>query len=267
MVLEFTSFSKTALLQILVFTGLGAYQATKKPAVLVTMACCVFALYISIGSIMANCREELLANSQEDRPRFSLTDRLKLVYQVSSAYLTEESSQERGTQTWWQRMCYANIQLFAIHQYEAGRPGESFQMALYAFVPRFLYPNKPIMTEVAVDFTEKLRGHRLSSTGIGIFGEAYWNLGWFGVLIISVYVGCLFVPLTRLALTMLARDEWFFLPCALIAMKMGYRLDGWFVPDYMGGPGLYIAYFGILWMLILHDPPGHNQALPGPVKK
>ena len=138
-----------------------------------------------------------------------------------------------------------------MHRYDAGHPGDTFGMAKYTLIPRFLWPGKPIITSLGADFTELALHHRSSSTGIGAFGEAYWNGGWPIVVLVCVYVGLLFAVVSCVALKLIGQLEFAFLPCAWIGIKMGFRIDGWLVPTYVGAVVIYLAYFLIIWVLFL----------------
>ena len=133
--------------------------------------------------------------------------------------------------------------------YDANSPGQSLSSVLSALIPRLLWPNKPDLTLVGEDFTELLWGNRDSSTGIGVFGEAYWNGGYGMVVLVCSGIGLLFVWLSRLALGVMHDRQWLFLPCVFIGMKVGFRIDGWILVDYVGTPLMIVGYFMILSLL------------------
>src|SRR5205085_3379954 len=68
---------------------------------------------------------------------------------------------------WWHRLCYASSQALAMDLYDRGRPGDSFGLVVYGWVPRFLWRDKPVITPGA-DFSEIALGHRGTHTGIGV---------------------------------------------------------------------------------------------------
>ena len=91
-------------------------------------------------------------------------------------------------------MNYANAQAFAMHNYDEGHPGDSAKLALIAWIPRAVWPNKPII-ESGVGFHERMTGDSGPSFGVGFFAEAYWNGGWALVILVSAVVGWLFATL------------------------------------------------------------------------
>lgn len=241
-------FSKSALMLTLIMPLLGCFLAKPRIKVLATGALGIACLYILSTPIVSWGRLEV-AESTGVFYRATLQQRLDVVQKGLATGSIGGERNESTAQGWWSRLSYANAQAFAMHQYDEDRPGASLGMALYTFVPRILWPDKPSITGAGEDFTELIHGHRGSSTGIGIFGEAYWNGGWLLLVGMCVCVGILFVILTRVALFYMGRLEVIYLPCIFLGMEMGFRVDGWIVGDYVGASVIYAAYFLLIYML------------------
>jgi hypothetical protein len=191
----------------------------------------------------------------EGRFRIASQNREGLIYQASlqeridiGADIVKYGADPRTGEdrAWWQRLCYAGAQIFAMQLYDTGVRGDSFVMSVYTFVPRVIWKDKPIITDVGVDFNEMMYGTRTSSTGIGIYGEAYWNGGWSLVVASGIAIGILFAILERSANRFCSRPLWLLLPCAFLGIKMGLRIDGWFAPDYVGSAVIYYGYFALV---------------------
>ena len=79
--------------------------------------------------------------------------------------------------------------------------GESYTYFLVAWVPRFLWPNKPVATNASqrMDLDYRLKNKNDSSSiGIGLLPEAYANFGFTGVIVILAIQGTVFAVLNSL---------------------------------------------------------------------
>jgi hypothetical protein len=247
LVVQFLCFNKTHLLLVLVMSALGRFMATRRVDRLVLAVAGTFLFYAFLAPVVTWCREAI-AHEEGDQARATLAQRWRIAGEGAERWA--EGTLDLGRkQEWLARLSYVNAEAFVLHRHDAGYPGETYGTVFYVFVPRFLDPDKPVMTDVGIDFTELTCGHRHSSTAIGIYGEAYWNGGWPLVVVISALTGLLFAWLSDVALARLARPEWLFLPCAFLGIKMGFRIDGWFVPDYVGSLAQYLAYYAAVRLL------------------
>ncbi len=133
------------------------------------------------------------------------------------------------------RISYSNQSAYAIKQYDAHSPGNSLTDIFSVFVPRVLWPDKPIITQIASDFNYAITGNPLSQTSPGLFADAYWDYGWTGVIVAMILLGIFHAWLSRYAIDVLRRGQWFYFPIVLLAMKEGFRTDGYLVADIVGG--------------------------------
>jgi hypothetical protein len=155
-----------------------------------------------------------------------------------------------GVQGWWIRFAYANAQSFAMQEHDRGEPGSTIGLILYAFVPRLLYPEKPIMTS-GRDFTALVAGSDSYSTAPGIFGEAYWNGGWPMVIAAGIYVGFVFAVFGAFSMRRIASGQYVYAPVVMAGIVMGFRPDDWFVPTYVGALVEVIVLYGLLRFLLI----------------
>lgn len=160
----------------------------------------------------------------------------------------ERASNKEGTQYSLLRLSYATPAGFAISQYDIGLPGDSFEHWLAVFVPRFLWPDKPIITDTGTKFNVAATGSANSQSSPGLFAEAYWNFGWGGVAIFMPLLGMALFFLGRYSLWVIQSGNWWLLPVALMAMRTGMRVDGFFVADIIGGAVMVAA----LHVIIIH---------------
>ncbi len=169
---------------------------------------------------------------------------------VLASYSGEEerASNKEGIQRSLLRLSYAAPAGFAISQYDIGLPGTSYELLPAVFVPRFLWPEKPIITDVGADFNLLATGSRTSQSSPGLFAEAYWNFGWGGVAIFMSLLGTVLFFLGRYSLWVFQSGNWWLFPVALMAMRTGMRVDGFFVADIVGGS----VMIAVLHMIVIH---------------
>lgn len=81
------------------------------------------------------------------------------------------------------------FQAYFMSLYDTGFPGDTLKNAQMILIPRILWPEKPIFSP-GNEFDTIFRGSQTeNSLAIGLFSEGYWNLGWWGIVIVSVVVG------------------------------------------------------------------------------
>lgn len=247
-IVNFLCYSKLAFLLVFIMVALGRFLARGNVKEFIFTGLATLCLYFLVSPLVTWGRHQI-ALETGDLNKASLGLRwavgVRGLELWSRGALESDDSQK---QNWWVRFCYANVQTAAMHLYDSGATGDSFAMVVYGWIPRFLWPDKPIFT-VGEDFTELILGYRGSATGIGVFGEAYWNGGWPMVILACGYIGVLFAWLSRTALGMLARSEWLLLPCAFIGIMLGLRMDDWFV-GYVTGVILYLVYYFLIRLFI-----------------
>lgn len=133
-----------------------------------------------------------------------------------------------------QRLSYAVSQGAAIDFYDAGDGGDDLPKMLWVFVPRALAANKPNMTSTGEDFYFKITGRTGSSTGQGIFANAYYNAGWPGLVILSILCGWILAQSSAVARRATAPGCLALYPLAFMGVFIGFRIDGTVLADYLG---------------------------------
>jgi hypothetical protein len=234
-------FSKADALLTLICAVLGVYLAKPTTRVLWISAPIAVLFYVLLAPIVTAGRDRIARQSREGLIyQATLTER----FQIGKDLLTSlDGLYDSDEQGWWTRLCYSVPQAFMMQMYDTGRSGDSYSLALYTFIPRVIWKDKPIITQPGEDVTELMFGHSGSSTGITIFAEAYWNGGWVLVFGTCIYLGVLFAALEHSAAMAMFRSEWLLLPCALMSTKTGLRVDGWFAADFVGGVVIYAVYY------------------------
>jgi len=112
-------------------------------------------------------------------------------------------------------------------------------------VPRLLYPDKPAMSGAGVELTEKVTGSRHSSTGIGVFVDGYYMLGWLGVLLASVTYGFSLRAYSVIARTIVRNRCLIMYPLVFAGIYTGLRSDGWWSTDVAGSMVLTLVLLAL----------------------
>ncbi len=146
---------------------------------------------------------------------------------------------------WLGRLNYANNQAFAMRQFDEGEPGTSLRLAWIAWIPRVLWPNKPII-ESGVGLYQRMTGQAGPSFGIGLYAEAYWNGGWIYVIAMAIGLGWLFNVIGAEIMKEVREGNLWILPIALLWIRSGLRTDGWFHTEIVGP-----AVFTLLYLFLL----------------
>ncbi|UUZ63755.1 hypothetical protein LP417_31545 [Polaromonas sp. P1-6] len=149
----------------------------------------------------------------------------------------------------WACFCYTPPQAAAMDFYDTGRGGDDFEKAGWVFLPRFLFPQKPVITAAGQEFHYKITGMLTSATGQGVFVNGYYNLGILGVIVSGLGVGLMLACTSSFAGVVLKRRALIWLPFALLGSYMAFRIDGFFLGDYLG-PFSLLLYSLITAMLL-----------------
>ena len=122
------------------------------------------------------------------------------------------------------RFYYANAMAAAAAQHDAGRPGTTLGDIWTILVPRAIWPEKPIFN-VGSQFNLSVVGDPNSSTWMGVYAEAYWNLGWFGLPIVMIPLAIGYAIMGRWTILILKQSKWLHFPVALFNVWAGMRVD------------------------------------------
>jgi hypothetical protein len=148
----------------------------------------------------------------------------------------------------WGRISYTVPQVAAINFYDEDNGGKGLHLIPWLFVPRFVAPNKPIITATGNEFNYKITGSDKSATGQGLFVSGYYQSGILGFLFASVFVGWFLAQTSAICKMLVAKDAFALMPIGLLGLLSAYRIDGDIIADYIGNFAviLYITIFLIL---------------------
>ena len=226
-------FSKASLLITLIMVVLGKFYYDSRIRILVVGGLLVMVAFLSINPVIPYARSKIVGMSGNHYTA-TLSQRADIMKDFFSSQDTQAVKKSFLSQGFWVRLNYANAQSFSMDQYDRGIPGKSFWLCAYSPIPRFLWPGKPSIVDVGVDYCELLAGDRNSSYGAGFYAEAYWNGGYLLVIASCLFVGVLFAIFSAYSTAKMSCGSLIFLPVIFWGMRMGFRPDGWFVIDYFG---------------------------------
>jgi hypothetical protein len=156
---------------------------------------------------------------------------------------------------YWGRLCYVPTQAASLDFQDQDNGGDGLELIPWVAVPRFLAPNKPQITRMFTELNEKISGSNLSSTAPGIFASGYYHGGWFGMILASVLCGWILAQTSAIARVIYVKRAVLLVPLAMLGMFIAFRIDGDFVPDYLGafmfvlyplaGAAVWLRLFGI----------------------
>lgn len=162
------------------------------------------------------------------------------------------------------RLSITAVQGFLIDQYEHNNPGTSLNDFWAAAIPRVFWPDKPIVTRFGAELHNEFWGTSDVESALAptYSGEAYWNGGTGGLVIVSLLLGLEVGWMTRRwQIAASGADPAFFLIAFPVALWGAY-VESWIAASYIGG----FITFVIIWQatrFILHNFFGvAQQSLP-----
>ena len=188
-------FNKTVMLMPLLSLGLGFAISGRSIGRALVLIGAGVVLYVSVlQAFNSLCRLHPLYDPELN----SLEQRIAILSSTSANFssLAQEMLGESDVMA-YQRLILAPYSWYFIDSYDGGMPGDTIFYGLYASIPRVLWPDKPSYTP-GQEFAGAYRGWESETfLAIGFPTEAYWSLGWTGVIIGAAIVGVQIGFLTR----------------------------------------------------------------------
>jgi hypothetical protein len=167
------------------------------------------------------------------------------------------------------RLHYVSPSAFAVTQYDVGLGSDIIANGFSALIPRALWPDKPVISDIGTDFNEMISGSNTSALGVVVFADAYWNFGWPGLLIF-IPAGFFLWWASRNARAIVETRDWIMMPFVLITFRIGMSVDNflilsWLTPAVIAVMLLFVLRFakhGILATLkssLASGAPVHDQ--------
>ncbi|MHB0971879.1 MAG: O-antigen polymerase [Thermoanaerobaculia bacterium] len=238
-------YAKLEVLLAFMAVVIGAYYARpSRKLLLVGAVLCVTAYLLLVPFVS-------YARSTFSHSGGSISSRLEAI-----AGYTFQGQSEDDRFGAWRRISYVNAQAFAMHLHDSGNRGRSLALAVYSFVPRILWPGKPITTDIGMEFNYLATGIRTSSSTPTPFGEGYWNGGWAGVVLFGLYIGVVLSVLSHMTLAYVLAHDFRWLPCAFFVVVLGASPDMWFAPTFIGSLPILAAQYALMMGLFRYSQRG-----------
>ena len=255
-------FNKYQIVMAMLALAIGIWLARRTIKIVVSTSLVMAFVFVAINQAVFLGR----AHTGYDPARNSVLDRLSILADVGKAIvdtdtkyrtvagsrvveinLKEMSSGTERLRALGMRFDVASIQGFLINEYDSGRPGNSFVDYRAVFIPRVLWPEKPIISRFGTELNAKyffVPGEAIQNTSSiapTYSAESYWNHGYSGVIIVSSLLGIAIGWLTRCWQHATAGKDYAFLLIAFPVVLWAGYVESWVVATYLGEFVIFVA--------------------------
>jgi hypothetical protein len=267
LLLVFPEFSKNTVVITILLPAIGAFIVHRSWRRLSLWLVAVAGLFMLLQNTNAVARWTL-ADAERYEEVLNLQERLAILMDLR---LTDTNIEDYlpaakiGVESWWLRLNFSGPQAAAMALHDSGQVGEFTQNPLIYVIPRFLWPNKPVMASPGMDFNRRVTGNADTETRVGatIFADGYWKLGWFGVVLFGGATGLIFGMIARLSMHQFARGQFLYLPAAMIGLNMGATgVTAFFQNAILSALPVYAGYSLLIFLVYRMRPRGRSGA-PG----
>lgn len=243
-------FSKLELLLSLALPALAAFAGHRRIRRLVLWALLIVMVYLAVPQLVLYGRYRIYSDAGAI-DRAGLVQRAEILREWFARGMPSPDKRSSGPSTGWARLNYAPEQAFAMKRYDDGYPGSTLRNIGVVLMPRILWPDKPVTTDLGVDFYQLVTGRRSTHLGLGIFGEGYWDFGWAGVVGLGLVTGIVFALISGLAVGWMRRRSFAYLPSVLLGIQMGVAgTTENFVNSVLGTGAIFGAYAVASWFVV-----------------
>lgn len=162
-------------------------KRSNKFKIIVPAALAVILYFLFIQPLVTNARLLLGKQNQDVSTRFMSE------YIASGDYkipVYQGTNQDNAVESFLNRMFEINAPayIYELTARSGFQNGRTFQNIAIGMIPRILWPNKP-STPQGQKFSSEYVGFDKVSIGMLIAGELYWNFGFIGIIIGSMFIG------------------------------------------------------------------------------
>jgi hypothetical protein len=263
-------FGKGDMLMPIVSATIGYFWATKRLKNLFIGVAVIFILLFTVVAPISGIGRNLTFG--QGHANVPVSQRIELAYSFFANLVTDPVltiSEALGTSiagyggNFWTRESFNNVQSYLMNAYDRGQPGYSLDKWFIALVPRIIWPEKPVITNVGLELDALVKNRETNSSLAPTFnGEAYWNGGWWMVTFVSLVIGIQFAQFAVFSKKYLQQNDLRFLYVAIFGISFGLTIESWVVPKYVGG---YITVW-VMWFIIRRATPyGSGRVVSRPL--
>lgn len=244
--LTFLEFGKLSFLTAFTLPAIGAYIATGNMRRLTVWALLgAVAFYIS-QPIFGSARDVIQTENTEDTiERATYSQRIEylgaaLAGEVAVADIYADSRTHP-----WLRLNYVPYQVHSMRMYDRGAGGDTLNEVWMYFIPRLVWPEKPVIVPLGRRWYSDFLGREVHSTSVGItiYGDGYWQAGWLGAITFSFLTGLAFGFITILSYRAIKYRDFATVPAVFLALQLSVLgTSGFFQTTIIGGLIFYAAY-------------------------
>ena len=210
-------FYKEQIVLSLAFPLAGYYMATKNRTVTMILALAIVAIYSASTPMVTYARSVGVLG---DVP-IGFSERAEIAVEyISERPEVVDREIFEGAQKWWTRLDASGRQAFAMHLRDIGHESHSLNNALIIFIPRIVWPDKPIIYPPGQEFYYIVTGRTNNFMSITIYGDMYWQFGWVGVILISPIFGLILYKMNYILYGEIRNNNFIYFPAILIASEV-----------------------------------------------
>tara|TARA_R110001592_G_scaffold130234_2_gene343395 strand:+ start:229 stop:1752 length:1524 start_codon:yes stop_codon:yes gene_type:complete len=266
LLLVFPEFSKKSVMLSLLLPALGAYSGHRSLKKLMTWVVSAMLLFAVLQN--ANTAGRWAVDTAEQRNLvLGVRERLEILSKTIFSDVGSDRyvpAAKADVEIWWLRLNYSGPQSKAMSLYDSGMAGVFTQNPLIYLVPRFIWPDKPVMASPGQAFHALVTDRPDTNTKVGItvFADGYRQMGWFGLAAFSAIMGGIMGMIARITMGQLGRRRYLFLPAAMLGLNMGATSTTQFFQNgIIAGLPVYFGYIILVQLLysLLGNPNGNSK--------
>jgi len=244
--LTFLEFGKLSFLTALMLPAIGAYISTGNIRRLAVWALLGAAAFYISQPIFGSARDAIQTmNAEETIERATYSQRVEYLGAALAGEVAVADVYADSRTHPWLRLNYVPYQVHSMRMYDGGTGGDTLNEVWMYFVPRLVWPEKPVIVPLGRRWYSDFLGREVYATSVGItiYGDGYWQAGWPGVITFSFLTGFAFGLITILSYRAIKHGDFATVPAVFFALQLSFLgTSGFFQTTIIGGLIFYAAY-------------------------